>query len=73
MTDTIAFLPAFGNRPDRIVGRDDVIAGFLDGLSQPIGHKNRTSILIGQRGTGKTALLWNSQTLRHKGAISSPA
>jgi hypothetical protein len=51
------FLPTFGNRPDHIVGRDDVISDFLDGLSQPIGHPNRTSILIGQRGTGKTALL----------------
>jgi predicted AAA+ superfamily ATPase len=51
------FLPAFGNRPAHIVGRSDVIADFLDGLEQPIGHRKRASILIGQRGTGKTALL----------------
>jgi hypothetical protein len=57
MSATNTFLPAFGNRPERIVGRDEVIADFLDGLSRPIGHQNRASILIGQRGIGKTALL----------------
>jgi ATP-dependent Clp protease ATP-binding subunit ClpA len=60
-TDTSAsigtFLPAFGNRPAHIVGRDEVIADFLDGLGQSVGHRKRASILIGQRGTGKTALL----------------
>jgi type II secretory pathway predicted ATPase ExeA len=57
MTATNIFLPSFGNRPECLVGRDEIIADFLDGLGQPIGHPMRTSILIGQRGAGKTALL----------------
>jgi hypothetical protein len=51
------FIPSFGNKPDRIVGRDSIIAEFSDGLLQPIGHKKRASLVIGQRGFGKTALL----------------
>jgi len=54
---TPAFLPAFGNKPKHIIGRDGITSEFLDGLSQPIGHRNRATFLIGQRGTGKTTLL----------------
>jgi len=51
------FLPAFGNRPVELVGRNDIIEEFRHGLSQPIGHPNRAMLIIGQRGMGKTALL----------------
>ena len=51
------YLPAFGNRPGQIIGRGDITAGFLEALTLPIGHRNRATILIGQRGTGKTTLL----------------
>jgi len=51
------FLPAFGNRPRHIIGRQGVIGNFLDGLNQPIGHPDRTTVIVGQRGTGKTTLL----------------
>ncbi|MDR0520132.1 MAG: winged helix-turn-helix transcriptional regulator [Clostridiales Family XIII bacterium] len=54
-TDT--FIPTFGNRPLRIVGREKIIDDFTVGLESSIGHPNRASVLIGQRGTGKTALL----------------
>jgi hypothetical protein len=57
MAKSVTFLPAFGNRPARIIGRKDVMADFTEGLSLPVGHQKRASILIGQRGTGKTALL----------------
>jgi hypothetical protein len=57
MTDTVEFLPAFGNRPAKLIGRDQVVQSFLKGLSCPIGHPDRATILIGQRGMGKTALL----------------
>jgi hypothetical protein len=67
MPFTNTFLPAFGNRPDCIVGRDDVISDFLDGLSQPIGHQKRTSILVGQRGAGKSALLLEFADLASQG------
>jgi hypothetical protein len=57
MSNKSIFLPAFGNRPAELIGREDVIDGFRKGLSQPVGHPNRSTLLIGQRGMGKTALL----------------
>jgi hypothetical protein len=51
------FLPAFGNKPTHLVGRDAVVAGFVSGLRESVGHQERTTLLIGQRGMGKTALL----------------
>jgi len=60
------FLPAFGNKPEIIIGREAVTAGFIAGLSCPVGHRQRTSILIGQRGTGKTALLLEFAELAEK-------
>jgi hypothetical protein len=51
------FLPAFGNRPSRIVGRENIISEFETGLSSQIGHPNRATLFVGQRGIGKTALL----------------
>jgi hypothetical protein len=51
------FSPTFGNRPQRIVGRDKEIADFVDGLKGKPGHPNRATLFIGQRGIGKTALL----------------
>ena len=57
MNSTAIFLPAFGNRPVELIGRDDIIEGFRTGLVQPVGHPNRATLLIGQRGMGKTALL----------------
>jgi len=55
--DMDIFFPTFGNRPDHIVGRDRVISDFMNGLTHRVGHPNRASIYIGQRGMGKTALL----------------
>lgn len=54
---SILFHPTFGSRPDQIVGRDAEIAGFLEGLNQPIGSRDRCTLFLGQRGMGKTALL----------------
>ena len=51
------FHPSFGSRPDRIVGRDEVIAQFLAGLDKDPGHRDRATLILGQRGMGKTALL----------------
>ena len=51
------FHPSFGSRPERIVGRDDVIAQFLKGLQREPGHRDRATLVLGQRGMGKTALL----------------
>jgi len=51
------FKPTFGNRPPHLVGRETIIAGFDEALKSPVGHPGRSSLLIGQRGFGKTALL----------------
>lgn len=51
------FHPSFGSRPERIVGRDDVIAQFVRGLEREPGHRDRATLVLGQRGMGKTALL----------------
>ena len=51
------FQPTFGNRPEQYIGRDDVIAQFMEGLREPVGSRNRCTLFLGQRGMGKTALL----------------
>lgn len=55
--DTV-FSPSFGNRPSYLVGRDEVIEDFLAGLKSAPGSRDRALLLLGQRGTGKTVLLW---------------
>ena len=57
MTTDNQFIPAFGNRPAQLVGRDSIVEGFLNGLAHSVGHPGRATLLIGQRGIGKTALL----------------
>lgn len=51
------FLPSFGNRPVELVGRDAEVSEFMEALAGPVGHPNRATLYIGQRGMGKTALL----------------
>lgn len=51
------FQPTFGNRPEKYLGRDDVIQQFIAGLKEPVGSRNRCTLFLGQRGMGKTALL----------------
>lgn len=51
------FQPTFGNRPEQYIGRDGVIAQFMEGLMEPVGSRNRCTLFLGQRGMGKTALL----------------
>ncbi len=55
--DTI-FSPAFGNRPTYLVGRERALEGLRMGLESMPGSKERSTILLGQRGSGKTVLLW---------------
>ena len=51
------FEPSFGNRPDRIVGRDDILEGVNRALASRPGSRDRAMLIVGQRGMGKTALL----------------
>ena len=55
--DTI-FSPAFGNRPTYLVGRESVLDNLCLGLESMPGSKERSTVLLGQRGSGKTVLLW---------------
>lgn len=57
MAETV-FSPSFGNRPSYLVGREQVISTFLSGLKQEPGNRNRATLMLGQRGSGKTVLLW---------------
>lgn len=52
------FSPSFGNRPSYLVGREPLLRDLLSGLSSPAGSRNRAVLLLGQRGSGKTVLLW---------------
>ena len=51
------FRPSFGNRPDQLIGRDNIIEQILEGLQSYPGSAERSNLIIGQRGMGKTALL----------------
>ena len=55
--DTI-FSPSFGNRPTYLVGREVVLDRLLAGLESVSGSRERSTIMLGQRGTGKAVLLW---------------
>ena len=52
------FQPTFGNRPDRIIGRDGELNAFINGLSEPVGARERCTLILGQSGMGKTAMLF---------------
>ena len=56
MQDTI-FAPAFGNMPATLVGRDLDMRRLQNGLASVPGSKDRATLIIGQRGLGKTVLL----------------
>jgi hypothetical protein len=51
------FTPAFGSEPMFLAGRQEIIDDIIDGLKNGPGDPNRSSILIGPRGSGKTVLL----------------
>lgn len=57
MRDNI-FSPSFGNRPKRIIGRDQLIEDLTEGLKTTQGSRERATLILGQRGSGKTVLLW---------------
>ncbi|MBM6778779.1 AAA family ATPase [Collinsella tanakaei] len=57
MRDTV-FSPSFGNRPTYLVGREDTVRELLEGLESRPGSRERSVVLLGQRGSGKTVLLW---------------
>ena len=50
------FNPQFGKRPRQFIGRDLIINDFLQSLNDS-NDPNRTTIITGIRGSGKTAIL----------------
>ena len=71
--DTI-FSPAFGNRPAHLLGRDYLIDEIVASFSSRPGSKERATVLLGQRGYGKTVLLWELADRAREGglAVASP-
>ncbi|ERL10410.1 AAA ATPase domain protein [Olsenella profusa F0195] len=51
------FKPTAGKMPPILIGRDNVIADFQDGLRNGAGAPERLMLITGQRGYGKTVLL----------------
>ncbi|MEE1159451.1 MAG: ATP-binding protein [Atopobiaceae bacterium] len=51
------FTPTFGKVPPYLAGRDEVFSSMRDAFANGPGDPNLSTILIGARGTGKTALL----------------
>lgn len=51
------FTPTFGVSPPLLVGREEEIATFSDGLDAGLGDPARALIITGPRGSGKTVLL----------------
>ena len=58
MRQDSVFSPSFGNRPSCLVGREPILQTLLAGLESASGSKGRSTVLLGQRGSGKTVLLW---------------
>lgn len=51
------FKPTAGKMPPILVGREDIIVDFSDGLVNGAGAPGRLMLISGQRGFGKTVLL----------------
>ncbi|MDO4537469.1 MAG: ATP-binding protein [Coriobacteriales bacterium] len=51
------FKPTAGKMPPILIGREDVVADFSEGLANGAGAPGRLMLISGQRGYGKTVLL----------------
>lgn len=51
------FKPTAGKMPPILIGREDVLADFQEGLDNGAGAPGRLMLITGQRGYGKTVLL----------------
>ena len=53
----IVFAPSFGRKPDELLGRQQIVREFEEGLEGIRGARDRAVLIMGQRGSGKTVLL----------------
>lgn len=64
------FSPSFGNRPSSLVGRERLLGQLEAGLQTQPGSRERAVVLLGQRGSGKTVLLWElADRMRQRGFV----
>ena len=68
------FSPSFGNRPSFLVGREQLLDQLEQGLQSRPGSRERAVVILGQRGSGKTVLLWElADRMRKQGfAVANP-
>lgn len=59
------FKPTAGKTPPTIIGREDVIDEFVEGLENGAGAPGRLMRISGVRGTGKTVLLNEIRRIAH--------
>ena len=57
MSERPIFRPSIGNKPDRLIGRDSVIAQIMEGLDSYPGSADRAHLLVGQRGMSSRTFL----------------
>lgn len=66
------FSPSFGNKPRELIGRNEEMDLLCSALNAKPGSKERATLMIGQRGTGKTVLLLELADYAHRsGFITS--
>jgi Cdc6-like AAA superfamily ATPase len=53
------FIPQFGSYPPDLIGRDRIVENYIKAINSKQGNPLKTSIFVGMRGTGKTALLYD--------------
>jgi hypothetical protein len=51
------FKPSFGSIPPVLIGRDDILDDFQDGLHGGVGDPYRSMLFTGARGVGKSVML----------------
>lgn len=51
------FTPRFGHSPHQIVGRDRLMGRLSEAMRSGSGHKHRSTLILGSRGSGKTVAL----------------
>lgn len=66
------FTPTFGSVPPFMAGREHIVSNIVQGFDNGPGDPNLSTIFVGARGTGKTALLtYLSQEARQHGWVSA--
>jgi hypothetical protein len=60
------FKPSFGSVPPVLIGRDDILDDFQDGLRGGVGDPYRSMLFTGARGVGKSVMLTELEGIAEK-------